>query len=429
MARTKAPSKKTCTASKKVSPNPITARKVKTEKPQKQIFKGLTMSSVGQLMHTRGGVSLEEISRWIRYHGGTYEKEVTDDTTHLICSIEEYKKGGAQVRKAWKLGTEKCQIVVFDWIEDCLQGKTKRRLREKPYTLDRTIMNLKKMNADKLREHRKKFEDGVRISKELSNSNLHHIYYDTDAFEYKVMLSRVRLDGKTLIEKYTLYLFESHNKAPPIYMFGAKLSRTCRPISYYRCDCRPMDFATAFSCFKKFFKDRTGIDWDDRLERIIPKKIENGKEIPFAFFKYLPPIQGRPVGLLPYGYVRPEDRPMEQRPMEDVGYDTDSEVGDDDQDNDLQGSSDECGSDTSDSGSHSHSDSSANSTTSGAESEGVISLSSDDLGSVFSSASTPSFLKDTPSAAGSPDGAEGALQKAPISISSDEDEAWRDTCY
>lgn len=148
------------------------------------------MASVGRFMHTRGEASIEEISRWIRYHGGTYENEVTDETTHLICSIEEYKKGGAQgksicilklnpvliqyfnqtVRKAWKLGTEKCQIVIFEWIEDSLQGKPKRRLGEKPYTLDRTIMNLKKMSADKLREHRKKFEDGVRVSKELSNS-------------------------------------------------------------------------------------------------------------------------------------------------------------------------------------------------------------------------------------------------------------------
>ncbi|KAL5317700.1 hypothetical protein ACEPPN_014798 [Leptodophora sp. 'Broadleaf-Isolate-01'] len=424
MARAKEPLKKPCMAPKKVTSNPITSRKVKIEKPQKPIFKGLKMASVGRFMHTRGEASIEEISRWIRYHGGTYENEVTDETTHLICSIEEYKKGGAQVRKAWKLGTEKCQIVIFEWIEDSLQGKPKRRLGEKPYTLDRTIMNLKKMSADKLREHRKKFEDGVRVSKELSNSDLFHVYYDSDAFEYKVMLSRVRLEGKTMIEKYTLYLFESHNKAPPLYMFGAKLSRTCRPIAYYRQDCHPMDFATAFSCFKKFFKERSGIDWDDRLERIIPKKIENGKEVEFAFFKYLPPIQGRPVGLLPYGYVRPEDRPME-----DVGYDTDSEVGDDDQDSGSQGCNDEGGSDTSASDSGSHSDSGEGSTTSGADSDGVISISSEESGSCFSSVGTPSFLKDTPSADGSPDSTQGRLRNGAISISSDEDHTWRDACY
>lgn len=34
---------------------------------------------------------------------------------------------------------------------------------------------------------------------------MYHIYYE-DGFEYKVILSRIRLDGKTMIEKYTLYV-------------------------------------------------------------------------------------------------------------------------------------------------------------------------------------------------------------------------------
>ncbi|KAL2068955.1 hypothetical protein VTL71DRAFT_15293 [Oculimacula yallundae] len=415
MAPTKATYKKTCAVTKKIAPNPITARKTKTEKPQKQIFRGLTMSSAGVLRTIKGEASLEEIQRWLRYHGGVYEKEVTNETTHLICSIEEYKKGGEQVRKAWKLGTKKCKIVVFDWLEDSLHAKPKGKLSEKAYSLDRTILNMKKMNADKVREYRQKFAEGVRVSKELSNGSLYHIYYDDDAFEYKVMLSRIRLDGKTMIEKYTLYLFESHSKSPPIYMFGAKLSRTSRPLTYYRQDCVPMDFATAFHAFKKFFKEKTGINWDDRLERIIPKKIENGKEIEFSFFKYLPPIHGRPVGLLPYGYVRPEDRPMAVPPtqdqIEDVGYDTNSEVGDDDEGTSIRGSGE-------------------GSTASGsAQSNTVISISSDEEPSCFSNEDTPSILRDTPSdAAGSPDGAHVGVKNGAISVSSDEGavDPWRD---
>ncbi|KAK0110713.1 hypothetical protein ONS96_002312 [Cadophora gregata f. sp. sojae] len=191
-----------------------------------------------------------------------------------------------------------------------------------------------------------------------------------------------------MIEKYTLYLFESNAKPPHLYMFGAKYSRSHRPLTFYRQDCHPMDFHTAFTCFKKFFKERSGIDWDDRLERIIPKKIENGKVVEHNFFKYLPPPQGRPTGLLPYGYVRPEDRVVEV--VEDdqdgdadveMGYDTDSEVGGDGHDacgemSDIE----DRGSDTSVCGSNPGSGlgSSQGSTSSGLESHGVMSISSSD---------------------------------------------------
>jgi len=33
---------------------------------------------------------------WIKHHGAQYENEVTDQTTHLICTIAEYKKKTAQ---------------------------------------------------------------------------------------------------------------------------------------------------------------------------------------------------------------------------------------------------------------------------------------------------------------------------------------------
>lgn len=134
------------------------------------------------------------------------------------------------VKSAWKRGSNCCKIVVFDWLEDCLQGSKgkKRLLKETPYTLDRTIIQLKKQKAGDLPAYRKRFEDSVRVSKELSDSSkrspspecpmnmrsnniqqieLYHIYYEPeDGFEYKVMLSRIRLDGQTMIEKYTLYV-------------------------------------------------------------------------------------------------------------------------------------------------------------------------------------------------------------------------------
>lgn len=36
------------------------------------------------------------MANWIRAHGGEYVREVTAETTHLICTIEDFKKRTAQ---------------------------------------------------------------------------------------------------------------------------------------------------------------------------------------------------------------------------------------------------------------------------------------------------------------------------------------------
>jgi hypothetical protein len=61
---------------------------------------------------------------------------------------------------------------VFDWLEDCLLGrKLKKGLKsEKGYTLDRTLTRIKKGKTDHA-EYRKKFEEGVRNSKELCDNS------------------------------------------------------------------------------------------------------------------------------------------------------------------------------------------------------------------------------------------------------------------
>lgn len=125
-------------------------------------------------------------------------------------------------------------------------------------------------------------------------------------------------------------------------MCGAKLSRSHRPISYYREACHPKIFKEAMEDFKQFFKDKTKIAWDNRLEGII---VQDTKA-----FRYTPPIVGRPVGILPFGYLRPEERldsetetsgsgsgndtntTTSTTASESVEYDTDSEVEDSDND-------------------------------------------------------------------------------------------------
>ena len=152
-----------------------------------------------------------------------------------VSNIPTNARGGGWltrciVKKAWKLGGQ-CKIVVQDWIADCLpsnQNSKKRKRPERGYTLDRTLARIKKGKKAQLDEYRKRFEEGVRASKDLADTSnlpfpfgdkyfervtdkhleLYHVHYDDDGFEYKVRLSRVNLrnGGKIMTEKYTLYV-------------------------------------------------------------------------------------------------------------------------------------------------------------------------------------------------------------------------------
>lgn len=114
-----------------------------------------------------------------------------------------------------------------------------------------------------------------------------------------------------------------------------------------------MEFRDAFKHFQHFFKDKTGLEWDMRLEKRPPNistinDKKNGQVTPERKFSWKPPVPGRPVGQLPLGYVRPEDREDANesgessgsgssrsgsessesgvKSSEDVVYDTDSDV-------------------------------------------------------------------------------------------------------
>jgi hypothetical protein len=126
-----------------------------------------------------------------------------------------------------------------------------------------------------------------------------------------------------------------------------------------------MEFSDAFKHFQHFFKDKTGIDWDMRLEKparnnsttIVKGKDGKGQVKVERRFTWTPPVRGRPVGQLPLGYVRPEER-------EDVIKKHERDSG--------SGSGSDSGEDTSGSGSgeeSSSSDDSGGSGKSGSDSE------------------------------------------------------------
>lgn len=175
----------------KSTPAPTFKRTRVTKATQlKQIFRGMEMSLSGSFTGCDKSLPHDQIAKWITLHGGSFEREVTDNTTHLICSIEDYKKSTPQgnyplislasynfylelspriVKKASKL--EECRIVVFDWLEDCLARKVKRLRAERGYTLERTMKRIAKGANDQER-FQAKFEEGVQVGREFcDNSN------------------------------------------------------------------------------------------------------------------------------------------------------------------------------------------------------------------------------------------------------------------
>jgi NAD-dependent DNA ligase len=66
----------------------------------KQIFAGKNFSLTGDFGEAW---AYDKVANWIKVHGGKYEREVGDETTHLVCTIEAYKKENEQGSSISKL--------------------------------------------------------------------------------------------------------------------------------------------------------------------------------------------------------------------------------------------------------------------------------------------------------------------------------------
>ncbi|CAG8982103.1 hypothetical protein HYALB_00003195 [Hymenoscyphus albidus] len=311
--------------------HPNTSKPEKKDKPLKQVFRGKEMAISGSFTNAGKAVSVEKTAKWITLHGGVFVSEVGSETTHLICDVEDYKRKRPQVTKARALG-KKCKIVTFDWLEECLLRSNKRLAPTSEYTLAATIQRLQKRNLAEARLKRD-FANGVLSSESFighhgdkdpvtdARKGLHRVYFDQTAFEYKVELRRTDVvGGRTRVERYTLFLFQSIAQ-PYTYMTAAQLNETTitpnpsspsnltskatkthRPTSYFREYCAPKEFHHAFADFKHFFHEKTGLEWDDRLEDGLKGR-----------FRYVLPTEGRPLGVLPPGRKRRAVYPVLER--------------------------------------------------------------------------------------------------------------------
>lgn len=109
----------------------------------------------------------EAIKRWIQHHGGKFATEINQETTHLICTVEHWKRKVVAVKQA--IRHKGVKIVTYDWLEDCLHQKTHKR--ETPYLLETVVKdNRKKKHERKEKEWKatkkdvREFEKGAKAA-------------------------------------------------------------------------------------------------------------------------------------------------------------------------------------------------------------------------------------------------------------------------
>ncbi|KAK5112070.1 hypothetical protein LTR85_011651 [Meristemomyces frigidus] len=178
------------------------------------------------------------------------------------------------------------------------------------------------------REQAALFRKGAKKAKNEVFSENHHIYMDSTGFKYEVLITKVDTKhNRNERHALTLQIYESnshpHTYALNLHFAGTGLLPSNNVIAAIGCS-----FHTAFHAFKKCFRDKTKIHWDDRIafavERAKREKRQRGSpdgtrrgravseaslleeglramdEVEFAKrpFVYHPPLYG-PRGLLP----------------------------------------------------------------------------------------------------------------------------------
>ncbi|KAI9845182.1 MAG: hypothetical protein M1837_005067 [Sclerophora amabilis] len=249
----------------------------------KKILKNLTIGITGEFGEPR---SHKNLQRWIEMNDGTHASVIDENTTHLVCTLEDFRKKTLKVKQALKF--KHLKIVTFDWLEDSLMsGRVKR---EKRYLVAALEKQKRKQRLEKNKQEQaavKRFRDGCAGSEEDTLSKAYHIYRDETLFEYNITLGRADLSTNR-VERYHLKLYES-NALPHLYAVSARFTKAG---SSARVIVAPLAsfFDVAFQAFEKFFRKKTGIEWASRLNRCV---VEDGR------FVYEPPVEGRPRGRMP----------------------------------------------------------------------------------------------------------------------------------
>ncbi|PYH79126.1 hypothetical protein BO82DRAFT_420226 [Aspergillus uvarum CBS 121591] len=248
----------------------------------------------------------DKIPQWIRANGGEYYSTITPQVTHLITTLEAYKKNITPVCKAKAL--KNIKIVTFDWLEDSLLAKDKKPKRVTEYLLETVVKEEEKRkkkpargasratksvgaagtarkagaakkpagrikNPDPFGKATAKFKAGTAAAK-------YCIYVgEKTGIKYDIPLVRV-MSSRRSREKIRLKVYESKAE-PHVYATHMEYSRT----GAFRAQIlTPLgtSLKTAMDAFEAKFKSKTGIAWADRSNGVAPppKVDKEGNPLP-----------------------------------------------------------------------------------------------------------------------------------------------------
>lgn len=223
------------------------------------------------------GLTIDKLKHWTEIHKGRFAHELDEHVTHLLCTKEQFKQ-----RVPRGLKRKRLKIVDFDWFE--LSAGPGRVEKVAKYCHRHM---LKKQEAT--RRERERIERGKFLAERFVNTNLYRVHYDDYNFRYQVSLVRENYLESGHRERHVLYLFESIAR-PPLFLFAAEYFRRngdAQPAYFRQSDCSGL-FDDEFGHFRRFFRAKTGIRWEDRV-------VLHGT-MPASFFAYTPPNRGKPVG-------------------------------------------------------------------------------------------------------------------------------------
>ncbi|KAI9038782.1 BRCT domain protein [Aspergillus affinis] len=224
----------------------------------KDPFKKVHLCSFGHF-----GGNGEKIPQWVKANGGEYSKNVSQGVTHLITTIEAFKKNIEAVRKAKRF---KVKIVSYDWLEDSLLSKSRAPKREGPYLLETILKNEKKANAEAKAKKASKRPAKVKAKRTTD----YHLYTDKGV-TYNATLTRPTIQATR--EKYHLKIFEL-NSNPITYATYVKYTRTSKSTIALKAPIGST-LQAAMSVFEHFFEEQTGKKWEDRLDGVTPQRKED----------------------------------------------------------------------------------------------------------------------------------------------------------
>ncbi|KAI0199694.1 hypothetical protein F4808DRAFT_205228 [Astrocystis sublimbata] len=222
----------------------------------------------------------EKVRAWVEGWGGRFLSDMDDSVTHLLCTEEKFKKKILHVQKALK--NKGTKIVMNDWLEDSINKKAV--LRSLPYQLDEKA----KKEAAKERKAKKNAQC-AQNALDYVDERFWHVYSDTTYFRYQVELKRNDPESGNVGEKHLLTLWQSNPK-PMNYLCTTIFTKRFKPAIRQQLNESPVDLAEGLKMFEAFFKKRTGISWDDRIEKM-------GTTGPHLY-QYQPPSGGKPLGLI-----------------------------------------------------------------------------------------------------------------------------------